>query len=75
MAKLVDAIRRAVEASEKTRYRIAKESGVSAGQLSRLVNGERAMTVDTIERLADYLGLEITIKPMAADKNKTTKGR
>jgi transcriptional regulator with XRE-family HTH domain len=71
MARLVDAIRRAVEASGKTRYRIAKESGVSAGQLSRLVNGERGMTVETIERLADYLGLRITIEP----KNKTRKER
>jgi hypothetical protein len=29
------------------------------------------MTADTIERLADYLGLRITIEP----KGKTTKGR
>jgi transcriptional regulator with XRE-family HTH domain len=71
MGQLLDAIRRAVESSDKTRYRIARESGVSAGQLSRLVNGERGMTVDTIERLADYLGLQITIAP----KGKTTKGR
>jgi transcriptional regulator with XRE-family HTH domain len=71
MARLVDAIRRAVEASGKTRYRIAKESGVSAGQLSRLVNGERGMTVDTIERLAEYLELEIRIEP----KDKSRKGR
>lgn len=75
MAKLVDAIRRAVETSGKTRYRIAKESGVSAAQLSRLVNGERGMTVDTIERLADYLDLQITIEPKATTKAKTTKGR
>lgn len=71
VARLLDAIRRAVEASGQTRYRIAKESGVSAGQLSRLVNGERGMTVDTIERLADHLGLRIRIEP----KGKTTKGR
>lgn len=57
--------------SGKTRYRIAKESGVSAGQLSRLVNGERGMTVDTIEKLADYLGYRITIQP----KNNKGKGR
>jgi transcriptional regulator with XRE-family HTH domain len=74
MARLTDAIRRAVETSGKTRYRIAKESGVSAGQLSRLVNGERGMTVDTIERLADYLGLRITIEPKTTT-TKTTKGR
>jgi transcriptional regulator with XRE-family HTH domain len=71
MDGLIDAIRRAVENCDKTQYRIAKESGVSSGQLSRLVRGERGMTVDTIERLADYLGLRITIEPKA----KTTKGR
>ena len=71
MAKLVDAIRRAVETSGKTRYRIAKESGVSAGQLSRLVNGERGMSVETIEKLADYMGLRIKIEP----KGKSAKGR
>ncbi|MBX3405063.1 MAG: helix-turn-helix transcriptional regulator [Phycisphaeraceae bacterium] len=71
MAKLTDTIRRAVEASGQTRYRIAKESGVSAGQLSRLVNSERGMTVDTLERLADHLGLRIEVVPKA----KTRKGR
>ena len=71
MAKLVDTMRQAVERSGKSRYRIAKESGVSAGQLSRLVSGERGLNVDTIERLADYLGLRITVAPKA----KTTKGR
>lgn len=75
MSKLVDEIRRAVETSGKTRYRIAKESGVSAGQLSRLVNGERGMTVDTIERLADYLGLQITIEPKAPKTGKLRKGQ
>lgn len=71
MASLLNSIRQAVEKSGKTRYRIAKESGVSAGQLSRLVNGQRGMTVETIERLADYLELRITIEP----KGKTKKGR
>jgi transcriptional regulator with XRE-family HTH domain len=70
MGQLLDAIRVAVESSDKTRYRIAKESGVSAGQLSRLVNGERGMTVDTIERLADYLGLQITIAPKTKKKGR-----
>ncbi len=71
MAKLVHAIRQAVEASSRTRYRIAKESGVSASQLSRLVRGERGLTADTIERLADYLGLRITIEPI----DKSMKGQ
>lgn len=44
---------------------------MARSQLSRLLSGERGMSADTIERLADYLGLQITIEP----KGKTTKGR
>lgn len=56
--------------SDQTPYAIAKGAGVARSQLSRLLSGERGMTMDTIERLADYLGLRITIEP----KGKTTKG-
>jgi transcriptional regulator with XRE-family HTH domain len=73
MARLMDEIRKAVETCGKTRYRIAQESGVSAGQLSRLVNGERGLRVETIERLADYLGLRIRIEPKT--KTRTRKAR
>jgi transcriptional regulator with XRE-family HTH domain len=73
MARLLDAIREAVETCGKTRYVIAKESGVSAGQLSRLVNGQRGLRVETIEKLADYLGLRIVIE--SKTKIKARKAR
>mgnify|MGYP002783803940 FL=1 len=71
MAKLTSEIRAAVKASDQTPYAIAKGANVARSQLSRLLSGKSGMTVDTIERLADYLGLRITIEP----KDKTTKGR
>ena len=71
MGQLTKAIAAAVKASNQTPYAIAKGAGVARSQLSRLLSGERGMTTDTIERLADYLGLRITIEP----KGKTTKGR
>ena len=71
MGQLTKAIAEAVKASDQTPYAIAKGAGVARSQLSRLLSGERGMTTDTIERLADYLGLRITIEP----KGKTTKGR
>ncbi len=71
MSAIVLLIRRAVLRSGQTRYRISKGSGVSQAQLTRLVNRDRRMLrVDTIERLAEYLGLRITIEP----KVKTRKG-
>lgn len=63
MATVLETLRRAVEQSDETRYRIAKESGINASQLARLVSGERGLSLETAERLAEYLGLEITVRP------------
>ena len=68
MAKLTDSIRAVVRGSGQTPYAIAKGAKVARSQLSRLLSGESGMTVDTIERLADYLGLEVVIRP------KSTRG-
>lgn len=62
MSQLLDEIRRAIEASGLTRYQIAKETGIAQSQLSRLVNGERGLSVEAIEQLAHYLDLEIVIR-------------
>lgn len=67
---MIEQVKQALEASGKTRYRVAKESGISQGQLSRLVSGERGLTVDTLEKLADCLGLEIVIRPKRRRKGK-----
>ncbi len=71
MAQILDAICDAIEASEKTRYRIAKDTGISQTQLSRLVSGERGLSIAALETLADYLGLEIVMRP----KRRRRKGR
>jgi transcriptional regulator with XRE-family HTH domain len=63
MGQMTKAIAAAVKASDQTPYAIAKGAGVARSQLSRLLSGERGLNTDTIERLADYLGLEITIEP------------
>ena len=75
MSQLVDAIRGAIEASDQTPAAIARGAGVAKSQLSRLLSGERGLSVDTLEQLADYLELRITIEPKAPTKGKTTKGK
>lgn len=62
MGRILDAICEAIETSNKTRYRIAKETGISQAQLSRVMSGERGLSIDALERLADYLELEIIIR-------------
>lgn len=63
MSDLLDAIRQAIEASDKSRYRIAQQSGIEQSALSRLMSGERGLGVESIEKLADVLGLEIIVRP------------
>ncbi len=63
MTRILDAICEAIEASDKTRYRIAKDTGISQAHLSRLMSGERGLSIESAEKLADYLGLEIIIRP------------
>ena len=70
MGQLPKAITAPVKASDQTPYAIAKGAGVARSQLSRLLSSERGLTTETTERLAECLGLRITIEP----KDKTTNG-
>jgi transcriptional regulator with XRE-family HTH domain len=69
--KIIQAIKRAVLADKRTRYRIAKDSGVSESQLSKLVNGKMGLNVRTVEALANTLDLEIIVRP----KRRTGKSK
>lgn len=61
MAKLLDAIRKAINTGEESPASVAKRAGVARSQISRLLSGERGVSVDVAERLAEALGLQITI--------------
>lgn len=70
MGQLTQAIAAAVKASSETPGAIAKGAGVARSQLSRLLSGERGLNSETIEKLAEYLGLEIVIRVKRARKGK-----
>jgi ribosome-binding protein aMBF1 (putative translation factor) len=63
MAGLLNMMRKAMETSGQSRYRISKETGIAESVLSRFANGKAVLTVETAERLADHLGLEIVLRP------------
>lgn len=64
---LEKSIKRALSESGKSVNSIAKESGVSQPVLQRFISGKRSLTLDTAERLCDFLGLEL--KPRVEEKN------
>jgi transcriptional regulator with XRE-family HTH domain len=57
--KFSDQLRRAVDASGLSRYRIAKLLGVSESLLSRFMSGKGGLSLDTLDALAARLDLRI----------------
>ncbi len=64
MVAIYECIRDAIESSEKSRYRLSQETGISQAQLSEFFHGRRGMSVENIELLIEALGLEMTIRPV-----------
>jgi Cro/C1-type HTH DNA-binding domain len=60
--KLSDQIRRAVETCGQTRYAIWKATDISEATLSRFMSGERGLPMKTLDKLAEYLGLEVVVR-------------
>ncbi|MCA9120999.1 MAG: helix-turn-helix transcriptional regulator [Planctomycetaceae bacterium] len=56
---LAEQIRQAIIDSGITQYRIAKDTGISQPLLTRFVNGDRGISLDTADKLIEYLGLEL----------------
>jgi len=70
MARVLDQIRKAIRQSGSTRYAISKGTGISEAQLSRLMAGRAGLSIESLERLAEHLELEIAIRPKQPKKGK-----
>jgi transcriptional regulator with XRE-family HTH domain len=61
---VLDVVRKAIAFDIRSVSQIARDSGVSQSQLSRLMNGERDIAVFTLEKLAPSLGMCLRIEPV-----------
>jgi ribosome-binding protein aMBF1 (putative translation factor) len=57
--KLTDQIRRAIDESGVSRYRLWKETGIDQAVLSRFMAGKAGMTLKSLDVLADALELQV----------------
>jgi transcriptional regulator with XRE-family HTH domain len=64
-------LRAAILAAPVSRYRIAQETGVTEAALSRFVRGQRLLDLSSVDKLAQYLGLEL----VAVKRKRQAKGR
>jgi transcriptional regulator with XRE-family HTH domain len=70
--KLSDQLRQAIDQSGLTRYRIAKETGISEAALSKFYLGQRGLSMKALDTLGEFLQLKITLgrKPNSKKKGK-----
>lgn len=64
-------LRRLIDASGKSRYQIAAETGIDEATLSRFMHGKGGLSMDGLDRIADCLGLNLTTE----GKPQRRKGR
>ena len=68
MTSFSDQIRRAVDRSGLSRYRICKEIDLDQALMSRFMSGQGGLSLKSLDRLAKLLGLTVSVK-------KSKKGR
>lgn len=61
MKPLSEQLRQAVTHSEKTQYRIAKETGILQSTLSRFVRGQCGLGLDAIDKLCECIGARLIV--------------
>jgi transcriptional regulator with XRE-family HTH domain len=67
---LSEQIRQAIRASGMTQYRICKEIGIKQPSMTRFMNGQAWLSMQTLDKIADLLDLNITFPQPAVDEGR-----
>ena len=70
--KLTDQLRQAIDAADRSRYRIALEAGIDHATMSRFMNGA-GLSMEALDAIAETLDLELVARRPA--KRRAAKGR
>lgn len=72
--KLSDQLRRAIEDSGLTRYRIAQDANINESALCKFFHGERGLSLDAVDKLVEVLGLKLVADDKPTAKKRKTRG-
>jgi len=67
LSMIIETIRKHIETCGKTRYRIAKDTGIGEDQLCRIMQG-KTCAVETADILLKYFWLELVPKKLKRTK-------
>ncbi|MGA2062458.1 MAG: helix-turn-helix transcriptional regulator [Thermoguttaceae bacterium] len=62
---MTDTLKAAIEQCGVTRYRIAKDTGITEPSLCRFMQGESSLRLDKADVLAEYFEMELVKKRKA----------
>jgi transcriptional regulator with XRE-family HTH domain len=68
--KLSEQVRRAIDASGVSRYRICKTTGLSEPTMSRFMTGKGGLSMEMLDKIGEYLGLTISAEGASAASPK-----
>lgn len=68
---ITDVLKAAIKESGVSRYRIAKDTGITEPSLCRFVQGQSSLRLDKADVLAKYLGLRLVPDPDAVPPEPT----
>jgi ribosome-binding protein aMBF1 (putative translation factor) len=72
---ITEQLRQAMDDDGRSRYRLAQEIGVHKSTLHRFYWGIGGLSVGSVERLVDVLGLELRRKRPAGKASKPRKAK
>ena len=58
----IDQVRQAIGQSGLSQYAICKSCGIDKGNMSRFMKGESGLSLEAIDRIADLIGMKITVE-------------
>jgi transcriptional regulator with XRE-family HTH domain len=70
---ILDEIRQTIRTCGRSRYALAKETGLSEALLSCLMSKKRGLSVEALETVARALGYDVTLRPRKKGAQKHGK--
>ncbi len=65
-----DQLREAILRCGKTRYRICQETGLNEGVLSRFINTDAGLSMESVDMLCECIGAELVLRPKGTKRAK-----